>query len=357
MEKRRYANIDLLKTCAILMVIILHSQIYNINFIENFKISTIMQYFFRIITEGVPIFIVVNGYLLLNKKDFELKKHIKKMLKIFFILIIWSFILTILIKLIYNEKLVLKEIIKNVLITNINNKYTGILWFLQNLIALYLIYPILKNTHDTNKNIYNYIFIILMINTIFVNLFSLISQMIETKIKFDYINIFTTYIGNFQILSNRNFLIFFMLGGYLYEYKEKFENKKIRMMWITIGIIAWIIALLYAIIMSKLQNKTYGENFNYNTIFILLNIIGIYALTYKYQYNNKWYNKLITCISKNTLGIYLVHILIIKIINRIYLGPNSLLFKGTKVLITFFLSFFITIIIKKIPKIKKIIEI
>ena len=129
MEKKRYANIDLLKTIAIIMVIALHSQLFITDFIKDNKIST---YFIRILCEGVAIFILVNGFLLINKKQFDFKKHLLKTLKIFAILVIWSIILTISIQLIYKEPLKIIGIIKNIFITDINNKYTGVLWFLQN---------------------------------------------------------------------------------------------------------------------------------------------------------------------------------------------------------------------------------
>ena len=82
MEKKRYANIDLLKTIAIIMVIALHSQLFITDFIKDNKISTYIQYFIRILCEGVAIFILVNGFLLINKKQFDFKKHLLKTLKI-----------------------------------------------------------------------------------------------------------------------------------------------------------------------------------------------------------------------------------------------------------------------------------
>ncbi len=356
MEKKRYANIDLLKTLAILMVIALHSQLFKLDFIQNNNISSYIQYFFRIICEGVAIFILVNGYLVINKKEFDLKKHLLKTLKIFAILILWSVILTIGTKLIYNEQLKISEIIKNIFITDINNKYTGVLWFLQNLISLYLIYPIIKIVHDKEQKVYNYLFVVILIFTMGCNLLNLISDLINTKIECNTINLITTYISKFQILYNRNFLIFFMLGGYLFENKEKFEDKKIRIKWIIIGITSWVIAFIFAVITSKLQNKTYMQNFSYGSIFMPLILIGIFAATYNYKSKEKWYNKIIETISKNSLGIYLIHIIIIRIVNSIYTEQLSLTFRIVKVITVLTLSLIITLIIRKIPKVKKIIE-
>ena len=49
MEKKRYANIDLLKAIAIVMVISLHSKLFNTDFISSGKISIYIQYSIRLI--------------------------------------------------------------------------------------------------------------------------------------------------------------------------------------------------------------------------------------------------------------------------------------------------------------------
>lgn len=356
MEKKRYANIDLLKTVAILMVIALHSQLFKLDFIQYNNISSYIQYFLRIICEGVAIFILVNGFLLINKKEFDLKRHLLKILKIFILLILWSIILTTVIKLIYQEPLKISEIIKNIFVIDINNKYTGVLWFLQSLIALYLIYPVLKILHDKDKNVYDYLFIVVLIFTMGTNLLSIISELINTKIKCNAINLVISYMSNFQVLYNRNFLIFFMFGGYLFENKEKFEERKTRRKWIVIGLVSWIIAFAFAVIISKSQNKTYMQNFNYGSIFMPFILIGIFAATYNYKSKEKWYNKIIETISKNSLGIYLIHIIIVRIISSLYTGQLSLPLRICKVIIVFIVSLMITLLIKKIPKVKKLVE-
>lgn len=356
MEKKRYANIDLLKSIAIIMVIAIHSHLFNTDFISTPTWSAYLQYALRVLCEGVAIFVLVNGFLLINKKEFNLKKHLKKTIKIFLILILWSLILTISIKLISKEPLHILDIIKNIFITDINNRYTGILWFLQNLITLYLMYPILKILHDKDKEIYDYLFIFLLVSTVFINLLGMVSNFINTRFNCNFINIFTAYVGKFQILTNRNFLIFFMLGGYIYENKEKFEQKEIRIKWIIIGISAWIFSYIFAILLSKLQNKKCIDSFNYESIFMPIILIGIFAITVGYCDNNKWYNKFIETVSKNTLGIYLIHIIIIRTIEQNNWLGTSIIYRVLKVILVFLSSLLLTLIIKKIPKVNKIIE-
>ena len=83
----------------------------------------------------------------------------------------------------------------------------------------------------------------------------------------------------------------------------------------------------------------------------------MFALTYRYKDENRWYNVLIKYISKNSLGIYLLHIIIIRMINRFYVGEMTILFRLGKVLIVLFASLGLTLIIKKIPKVRDWIEI
>lgn len=80
---KRYDNIDLLKVIAILMVLPLHTGLFVTDFIKMSSIGTYIQYAIRLVCEGVPLFILVNGFLLINK-NFDLKKHVRKILKIFY---------------------------------------------------------------------------------------------------------------------------------------------------------------------------------------------------------------------------------------------------------------------------------
>ena len=63
-NKKRYDNIDLLKFIAIFMVITLHVPLYFTDFIKTQNIENFIQFSFRLISEGVLIFIFVNGLLI-----------------------------------------------------------------------------------------------------------------------------------------------------------------------------------------------------------------------------------------------------------------------------------------------------
>ena len=97
MEKKRIDGLDVLKALGICMVLSLHVPLWDPDFITSSNIVHILRYAARIVSEGVPIFLTINGMLLLKKSTFSLKQHCKKMLRIFavfccgeYYLIVWG---------------------------------------------------------------------------------------------------------------------------------------------------------------------------------------------------------------------------------------------------------------------------
>ena len=90
MESKRIDNLDLMKAMGILMVISLHVPLWDPDFMLSYDMSHVMQYLFRLISEGVPVFVTVNGFLLLKKNYLDIRKHIQKMLRMFGLLLLWG---------------------------------------------------------------------------------------------------------------------------------------------------------------------------------------------------------------------------------------------------------------------------
>ena len=123
-----------------------------------------------------------------------------------------------------------------------------------------------------------------------------------------------------------------------------------------IGGLSWLFAFLYGFTISILQKRTCSASFNYNTIFMLLLLVSLFAITYRYHNKGKFLNKIVESIGKNSLGIYLIHALIIRILNQFIKG-DVFWIKIIILVLVLFVSLIITILLKKIPKINKIIEI
>ncbi|MCL1849818.1 MAG: acyltransferase family protein, partial [Bacteroidetes bacterium] len=92
-SKNRFDYLDILKALAILFVIIYHFNSFHENFLENNSISVYFNFYIKtIFSTCVPIFFFINGALLLNRKELDIKKHLFNCVKIFGLVVIWSMI-------------------------------------------------------------------------------------------------------------------------------------------------------------------------------------------------------------------------------------------------------------------------
>lgn len=310
-DKKRIKFLDYMKIIAIIMVISLHASLWNTNFITNNTFSTYFQYSLRLVMEGVPIFLLVNGYLKLSKK-YDLKKHISKTIKLFIIYCIWVLILTIILSIINKNTITFSSLIELFLQSSSNNPYTGILWFLRYLILIYIFFPIIKYLFDNNYELFKYLFIILIIFTFGFNILYLIIDLINYKGNYQILILLKSFIDSFNIkIVDNIFLIYFMFGGIFYKEKDKYCTKKTLL----IGMISWIVAVVYGIVMSKLNNTLYPDNYNYSQIMLMFFVLGLTYISTKIEIKNKNINKLTSSISDNSMGIYLIHIIVITVIN------------------------------------------
>lgn len=355
---KRFDYIDLLKSIAILFVIIYHNECYNPSFIaneDNIFITSIRA----ILATCVPLFFLVNGYLLFSK-EFDLKKHTIKTIKLILITIIWGIITAFLILKIKNDSITVQVFFDTLL--KMREGYVNHLWFMGALICIYLIFPVLKNVFDTNKKIFIWFVFICAIFT-FGNKF---------------LNAIWTIIGysngNLNYVTNLNFfhmfnplrgifgytIVYFCIGGLLFEYMAKIKQIRKRYLYSLIGIFISSIGLAYyGMFCSKVQGKTWDFVWNgYDTIFTFFNTLAIFILCLNYKTKNKIVKKVIYWISSNTLGIYILHMIFMQLtlgyVKYIPFLCNSF---GNIIyaLIVMTISLIGTIIIKKIPLIKKIL--
>ena len=93
-EKERIQWIDLMESIAIYFVLFYHDKIYSIDILSSqatFQMY-ILYYVQTILATCVPLFLFVNGFLMF-KKDFNLKKHLFKLIKLIILAYIWGVLL------------------------------------------------------------------------------------------------------------------------------------------------------------------------------------------------------------------------------------------------------------------------
>lgn len=315
-KKVRYANLDLLKGIAILLVITLHLPLWRTDYYETGNVSRMIQYAFRLLAEGVPLFLMINGMLIIPREKLDVRGHYKKTFRIFLIMLAWEVIYTVSYLLVTDSgHLTYKTVVNAVLTTGVGSRYTGLFWFLQGLIALYIIYPVIRLVYQTSYKYYCLLFTFLLCSRVLFFLSTEIGAISKRYMVNDnwIVNI-PAWINQFQLVpieaAKADYLLFFMMGGIVMH--EIHRIKEHRLAWTMSGLGAWILAICYGFFRTNFDRQVYNPSFNYASIFMPFMMIGWIAATFWFQDKGRVYNHFITSVGKNTLGIYAVHQILLK---------------------------------------------
>ena len=353
-NKKRIDGLDLMKAIGILMVVSLHVPLWQLDFISSPDWQHKIQYALRLIAEGVPIFLMVNGFLLLRKTEFDFEKHIRKMGKIFCILLIWSVILTLIGSWMAGEILTFRLFLLYILNTCMGSTYTGVLWFLQSLLAVYLVFPLIWHIYKEHQRVFEYFFVILFLFGEVFNGIGLLRDYLGTCTNIVVIDSLLVGITRFNAIDNLWYVFYFCLGGMIWNHIMWIQQHRKSL--IFAGGMAWAMAYLYGYMMSMRIGEIYNPAYNYNSPFMLVMLIGLFALVLPYENKGKFVQKLLSSIGANTFGIYLSHFIFIFIIQKYYFYQNF--GQGLLVyLIVFLCSYLFSILIKRIPILHWIVEI
>ncbi len=360
MKTKRISHIDLLESIAIFFVVIYHSTIYSFDILQGNTIINYCLYFGRtILSTCVPIFFFANGYLLFNK-EFILCKHIKKTIRLIVLVFIWGILLMSTYLLIDNKAIDIETIVLSFL--NLDTLWgMNFLWFIGALICIYILFPALKALFDKSKKSFFFFTVVCAILTFgFVlgnQILLLISSVTHSgylSLEYPALKMFNPFRGSYGYS-----FVYFCVGGIVCAYEERIlsVSRTKRNVIAFFGIIISSICLFFVgLFYTKYINgKLWDVVWNgYDTIFTFINVLFMYILCLNYKRENKF----ITAISCNTLGIYFVHGLIIRItipwIKTQYILCNLPVNLIYSFLITC-VCLLICILLKKIPVLKRII--
>ena len=350
--KKRIIYLDYLRVAAIMSVVILHVAAQNWYNLDGQSLEwNIFNFYDSIVRWGVPIFVMISGSLFLSKKIETKSIYIKNVLKLVIVYFVWSIFYGIFVPIDKFIMIIEGKISYKLIITNIIEGCYH-MWFIPMIIGIYMCIPIIKQIIKS-KSIMKY----------FMRLSLVFSFIVPQIVWFfnDFIGGFFTEIINKinSIISNMNmhlvlgFTFYFILGYILNNINlEKYQRNIIYILG-TIGFSSTV--LLNAIIAWKTNQPcpTYYDNFSIN---VLLESIAIHTF-FKYKiFNSKKLNAVISKLSKYSFGAYLSHIFVIEALQS--LGLNTLLFSPIISvpiisIITIIISYIISFILNKIPKINK----
>ena len=168
-------------------------------------------------------------------------------------------------------------------------------------------------------------------------------------------------------------IIYFCIGGLIYTYKnilEKVHIMKCKVLMVLGFLLNNICLFIIGILYSKITNTFWDTVWEgRSTIFVLLNAIYVFLFFMDFNKNNRLqkqseitlkdrFCKCIEVISKNTMGIYLVHVLVLRTIEKFSIQASftSNITVGIiySIVVTL-ISLIITLCVKRIPVVGKFI--
>lgn len=346
-EKRCY-YLDVLRVCACLAVIMIHSSAsYLSEDIDSlgFWIGNIMDSLSRF---AVPIFVMISGALMLDEqKNFIKEKMVNRIKKMIIFFVFWSSIYCVFFEILKpqildKEEVLLIEVIKKLITGHYH------LWYIYMIIGLYLITPLLRLwIKEINKKYIEYFIGLSLLFVFFIPQVLRIGEYYcdfykDIKTALNYLDL--KYVGGFTT--------YFITGWYLHNFN--INKKPIYIL----GVLALLITVFGT---WALSYTTQSDIQLYDNMYINIYFQSIMVFVYiknRFSIHHNKENRTISFIANCSLGIYAIHAAIVSLASK-YLFSIGVHNVFICIPVVFSLSLGISIlgciIIKRIPIIKNMV--
>lgn len=301
-QDNRLTYIDYLETIAMFCVVCCHYYA-----VMGKGVSANMYMLF-VKCFGVPIFLLANGALMLQRK-FSLRKHLKKIGMLVVTTAAWKavYLLIQYIRLPAGGCIwKISDLWNYFCGGNLSNPYVPAehFWYMYALIGIYLVFPLFAAIYKEKKTYYFYLILLLFFIPIITEADAFITNMTNKSISFSVIR--GTY---FPFSQAGYYLLFFLLGPLLHQYFYKSDKKKEHRI-IAAG--TTILGAVLLVVEYYIQNGTLGGVYqplqgDYQRIATLLMTSGIYSLFATFDFKKAKINSIMKFISVRTIGIYAAH--------------------------------------------------
>ena len=297
-------NIDILRIFAFVFIVMLHTlnRQYGL---------TVWMSGYAVISIGVNLFIMISGYLLLDRTE-TVKEFFRKR---FFSILPLFIIFNIIYIYFYNHSFI-----------TIKKISASHFWYIYMILGLYLLTPWLRKVLQYAEKETFYVVVLWFL----CNVFNPYMQFFKfPKIPFSHFPI-TGFIG------------YYILGYYLKKYRYKLE--KIPFICV-IGV--YITGFLISVLSTKYVLVTTGNRisdfFDKNSLGTFFMSVSFFIFWIKFNFKNR--NKVIRMISDSTYFAYLIHIIILHYVIKI---SDEMIFKSVATIIVSIITGILYNYIKKI---------
>ena len=333
---KRDVNLDILRVISCVAVVGLHS------FQENLASLNLVVY--RLCSFAIPMFFLVSGYLLIHR-DVTIRYSLNKILKISVVVLLWNFLIWFVIS--------IKNLIFNGVPIDVMSLLVSVwqgfvqqgrfwhFWYLFALMIVYLLLPVLSKylNQCSGKRA------LLIWGTC-----AVIGITLQGLSEFVYHYSLQSHI--IQSLRIWTWVQYFIFGGLFYRFRDKWHMKYKK--WVCVAVVLLSIGIvIYQACAYNWINSFYGELF-YDSAVTIIWTGSIFVFVMNLSVND-WFGRLIGIMAPCTMGIYIIHPLLIRYIKRVFY-PYTFLSSLVYFLVLLFGSFVITYIIKKIPIVKRLVN-
>ncbi len=350
-EKKRLIYPDVLRIISIFAVIVLHAvgELWGLIPIrsKSWVALTLIDSLFRF---AVPVFVMVSGVFMLSP---EKNRGIRDLYSKNILRIVTSFVFWSLIYLVYHQILDLstdKASYKFDFQAILNSFFAGEyhLWFMYMIVGLYIATPIIRKLVE-KKSSMHYFLIIWLVFCLGVNFIKLIPNVG---------NYAYTALGLFRISAAVEFSGYYVLGYYLHNYEIK---KPIRILTYVLAFFATIGMALVTVYTSFKSDQNVTKYLDYLLPMTAIQSIAVFLFVqniFKSKNPLPKTPKAIYILSKISFGVYLSHLIIMKIIKNVCMShfslPTYALF-GLLIISALIISPLLSYLLNKIPGLKKYI--
>ena len=331
MCKYRNINLDLLKVLACVGVVLLHTTMGGFKETGSWNLLTYLYY---LGTYSIPLFFMVNGYLLLGKREITYSYILQKVKWILITVSSWTFIVW-LFKRDFTENL-----IKKIVGSLIQKGYFFQFWFFGAVILIYICLPILKKFLNSKRS-YLYILSVLLVIGLIFELANIVLQMpIQTYV-----------LQTFRLWT---WFFYYVLGGYIAQFTMKELKSRFKNWMKIVSILLFLISPLILFFIAKTAYHNLFAEYFYDTLFVKVSTLGIFLTILTLTLNEKR-NEWIVSLSNQTMGVFIIHTYIMKVWEKLF-GFN---FVGAYLLFALFtlsVSFIIVGMLMKIPYFNRIVK-
>lgn len=246
------------------------------------------------------------------------------------------------------------------------------LWYMGALVCIYIFFPILKATFDSNRKSFYFFIIacailtfgntcinipgnIMLYQTGFVNQPEMGKYITDGYVNFNWFNMFNPFRNIYGYA-----FVYFCVGGLSHEWTEKIKTgisvKKRNIIAICTICLSCFGLFVTGLILSKSMGVMWDLVWcGYDTVFTFINVLMIYVLSLSYEKKIK----LVENISKNTLGIYFVHVIFVQLMRAMVSElpmSHTFMFNLPYALCILLMSFAFIVILSKIPVIRNLVK-